>query len=473
MTLDATVPTDVVIVGAGFAGLSSALRLSEAGLSVRVVEAAERVGGRTASGFTADGQWLELGGQWVAERHVRLRALIERFSLRTEPTGTPGRIVSLEGGRRVERETGYDRRSLLARGDREAVDAATAAFARIVDAVDMARPWQTPDAALLDETTFAAWIRSTLPTEAAREYFTTSCEAIFAPDPREVSLLHAAYYFRSGDHIDGLLGIDRSAQEERVVGGASVVCDAIAAHLGDRVITGAPVRGIHQGDDGVRVETRDGAFHRADRVIVTLAPAMADRLEYTPLLPSARDQLSQRLHAIAVVKLSLVYDRPFWREDGLSGEAVVDEGPIRVILDNTPRGYEGGVLVAFIEGADKIEHGLNTADQRRDAFVDLARRLFGDIAAHPREYLERDWAMQEFARGCYGGHFAPGTWLAYGPALTAPIGRLHWAGTETAAEWTGYMEGAIASGYRAADEVLAAIGRPADDDLPTTEEERS
>lgn len=458
--------TDVIVVGAGFAGLSAALHLTDSGVSVRVVEAAGRVGGRTASGVTADGQWLELGGQWVAEPHVRLRALIERFGLRTEATGAPGRLVSLEDGRRVEREPGHDRRHLLAADDRDAVDAAATAFARIVDAVDMAAPWLTPDAAALDETTFAAWIRGALPTPAAREYFTTSCEAIFAPDPREVSLLHAAYYFRSGNHLAGLLGIERTAQEERVVGGASVLADAIAELLGDRVIVGAPVRGIRQSARGVEVETRDGTTHRAEQVIVTLPPPLAARLDYAPILPSARDQLTQRLHAISVVKLYLVYDRPFWREAGLSGEAIVDEGPIRVVLDNAPAGCEQGILVAFIEGADKIEHRLDAADQRRDAFVALACRLFGEAAAHPREYLERDWTMQEFARGCYSGHFAPATWTTYGPALTAPVGRIHWAGTETSAEWTGYMEGAIASGHRAATDVLTARG----DAAPNREE---
>lgn len=449
-------PTDVVVIGAGFAGLSAALSLADAGRSVRVIEAAARVGGRTAGGFTADGQWLELGGQWVAEAHTALRALIARFGLATEPTGHPGRLVSLAGGVRRELNAN-DRRETLTHVDREAVAAVAATFAAIVESVDMTAPWRTPDAALLDEITFAAWIRAQLPSESARTYFVASCDAIFAPDPLEVSLLHAAYYFRGGDHLAGLFGGDRESQEERVVGGASVVCDAIAAHLGDRVIVGAPVRGIRHHSAGVEVILRDGEVIRADHAIVTLPPALASRLDYEPVLPSARDQLTQRMHAIATVKMYLVYDHPFWRDAGLSGEAVVDDGPIRVVLDNTPADYPGGLLVAFIEGADKLGVGLADSASRRAAFIDLAARLFGDLARTPVEYLERDWAAEEFARGCYGGHLAPGTWVGYGAALTAPVGRIHWAGTETSAEWTGYMEGAIRSGNRAAAEVLESL----------------
>lgn len=240
-------------------------------------------------------------------------------------------------------------------------------------------------------------------------------------------------------------------------GGASTLCEAMADHLGERVRLKTPVRTIHTTPTGVELVARDGTRVTSRRVIVTLPPPLAARLEYDPPLPSARDQLTQRMHTISVVKVYLVFDRPFWRDTGLSGEAVLDDGPVRVILDNTPEGYGGGVLVGFIEGADKREWGLDSPDARRAAFTTAATRAFGSDAARAVEYLERDWTMEEFARGCYAGHFSPGTWTSYGPALVAPIGPIHWAGTETSPEWTGYMEGAIRSGRRAAEEVLAAL----------------
>lgn len=448
---------DVAVVGAGFGGLAAALALHDAGVDVRVLEAAAHVGGRTAGGRTHDGQWLELGGQWVAAAHEAMLSLIERFGLRTESTDRAGSRVVIAGGTRSALLPGEQESIDLSAAQQADVDSAAADFGAIVESVDMISPWLTAGAAELDETTFAAWIRSALPDEASRRHFITRCEAIFAPDPRDVSLLHAAYYFGSGDHLAGFLGLDRDAQERRVTGGASVVCEAMADHLGARVHLRAAVRTVRTTKSGVELATRDGMRIHARRVIVSVPPPLAARIEYEPPLPSARDQLTQRMHTISVVKVYLVFERPFWREAGLSGEAVLDDGPVRVILDNTPEGYSGGLLVGFIEGADKRECGLDSPDVRRAAFTVAAVRAFGPAAADAVEYLERDWTMEEFARGCYAGHLAPGTWTAYGPALTAPIGPIHWAGTETSPEWTGYMEGAIRSGRAAAQEVLTVL----------------
>ena len=152
----------------------------------------------------------------------------------------------------------------------------------------------------------------------------------------------------------------------------------------------------------------------------------------------------------SVIKMYLTYDRPFWREGGLNGQVASDEGPIKVTFDNTPPGYARGVILGFIEGNDAREWAHRTADERRQAFVDCLVRYFGQEASHPLEYLERDWMAEEFSRGCYGAHFAPGVWTAYGPALTEPIGPIHWAGTECSPVWNGYMEGAVRSGEAAA-----------------------
>jgi len=367
-----------------------------------------------------------------------------------------GRIVSLQGGIRLELDPS-DLTSTLSPAEQADVDRTAREFSAIIEGVHLEAPWRSRDSELLDEQTFAAWIRANTTSERARIAFTTRCEAIFAPDPLEVSLLHAAYYFKSGNHIGGLLGLAREAQTDRVTGGASVVCDSIAAHLGARVVTGEPVRRVSWGDDRVTVTSRSGRTWTARQSIITLPPPLAARLEYEPIMPAARDQLTQRLHSISVVKLYLVFGTPFWREAGLSGEAVIDEGPIKVVLDNTPHGYDQGVLVSFIEGHDKVRWDLDSPSARREAFADIAQRLFGDAASHPIEYLERDWTTAEFSRGCYSAHLAPGTWTNYGPALTAPVGPIHWAGTETATEWTGYMEGAVRSGERAAAEVLGLL----------------
>ncbi|MCV7229358.1 flavin monoamine oxidase family protein [Mycolicibacterium komossense] len=438
---------DVIVVGAGLAGLTAAHALVDLGATVQVLEAADRVGGRTRGGFTADGQWLELGGQWVSDEHTALRALVDRFGLQLVDAATSGRVVHVHDGRVVEAQA-------LAQNHIE-LDSATAQFTALVEAVDMEQPWRTPDAAVLDEQTFAGWIRTVVPDAAARAQFTAACAALFVPDPTEVSLLHAAFYFRSTGLIGALRGIDRQAQEWRIDGGPSALCDRMAAGLGDVVRLNAPVHKLAH-NDGVLAVTDDGSRYTARHAIVTTAPPMAARIRYDPILPSDRDQLSQRLHSIAVVKIYLVYARPFWRDAGLSGEAVIEGGPIPVVMDNTPPGYAGGVLVGFIEGADSLKWGLRSAAERQQVFVETAMTVFGEQAANPVEYLEYDWSMNEFTRGCYSGHFPPGAWTSYGSALTAPVGAIHWAGTETAREWTGYMEGAVRSGERAARDVMAS-----------------
>lgn len=432
---------DVIVVGAGLAGLTAAWALVDAGATVQVLEASDRVGGRTRGGFTADGQWLELGGQWVSAEHTSLRGLVERFGLQLLDAVSPGRVVHVHDGQVA--------------AEQHEVDTAITQFATIAESVDMGEPWHTPDAALLDEQTFAGWIRTALPNAAARAQFTAACAALFIPDPVEVSVLHAAFYFRSTGLVGALRGIDRQAQEWRIEGGPSALCERMAADLGKAVRLNAPVRKLLR-NDGITAMCGDGFRRTARAAIVTAAPPMSARISYDPILPSARDQLSQRLHSIAVVKMYLVYDRPFWRDAGLSGEAVLDSGPIPVIMDNTTPGYSGGVLVAFIEGADSLTWQLHTPDARRTVLVETAVRVFGDKAADPVEYLEFDWSMDEFTRGCYSGHFPPGAWTSYGAALTAPVGAIHWAGTETSRAWTGYMEGAVRSGQRAAAEVLAA-----------------
>ncbi|HMX66764.1 MAG TPA: FAD-dependent oxidoreductase, partial [Microthrixaceae bacterium] len=232
--------------------------------------------------------------------------------------------------------------------------------------------------------------------------------------------------------------------------------------LGDRVRTGHPVRRIESGPTGVTVRTvaadgTDGEAFHAQRAIVTLPPTLAGRLDYAPALPSWRDQLTQRLPAGSVIKVHAVYDEPFWRADGLNGQAASDRGPVKVVFDNSPPGGGPGILVGFMEGTDGRHFARRSPVERRNATVECFARFFGDRARHPIEYIERDWMAEPFSRGCYGAHFTPGVWTGFGHALRTPIGAIHWAGAECSPVWNGYMEGAVRSGEATAREVLAAL----------------
>jgi monoamine oxidase len=282
---------------------------------------------------------------------------------------------------------------------------------------------------------------------------------VFSTESADLSLLHALFYAHSGTDLESLLSVDRGAQQDRIVGGTAQISQRLADDLGDRVHLGVPVRRIEQDEHGVTVHTRDGATWSGERVIVTLPPTLAGRLEYAPALPSWRDQLTQRLPAGSVIKVYAVYDRPFWREQGLTGQAASDTGPVKVTFDNSPPSGSPGILVGLLEANDGRIWARRSPDERRDAVVECFARYFGDEARQPLEYLERDWMAEEFSRGCYGAHFTPGVWTAFGSALREPVGRIHWAGAECSPVWNGYMEGAVRSGARAAADVVA-LGDP-------------
>jgi monoamine oxidase len=200
---------------------------------------------------------------------------------------------------------------------------------------------------------------------------------------------------------------------------------------------------------------------RARRAVVAIPPTLAGRLDYSPALPPLRDQLLQRIPMGTVIKVQCVYDTPFWRAAGLAGQATSDTGPVRITFDNSPpdasESKGPGVLMGFIEAADgRRALGWSRA-QRREAVVESFARYFGAKARAPVAYVEKSWAAEEWTRGCYAGYFPPGVWTDFGHVLRAPVGRIHWAGTETATVWNGYMDGAVRSGERVAGEVAARL----------------
>jgi monoamine oxidase len=445
----------VVVVGAGLAGLAAARRLAAEGRDVVVLEARDRVGGRTEGHVLGDGTPIELGGQWIGPTQNRMYDLVEELGLEHFRThNDDGELLLDLGGKqsRVSSRRGATPRlgafalADLARG--------LARFDRLANRVSLTEPWATTDAEALDGQTFETWIRRNLRTPTGRAYFRVVCEAVFSAESTDVSLLHALFYTHSGTDLETLISTDRGAQQDRIVGGSIRIAEAMAASLGWRVRLGDPVRTVAQDRAGVTVTTRSGEAVAGSHVIVTLPPTLAGRLEYDPPLPSWRDQLTQRLPAGSVIKTYAVYDEPFWRAAGLNGQVVSDTGPVKVTFDTSPPSGTPGVLMGFVEAGDGRRLARRTPEERREAVLDCFVRYFGDRAAHPREFVERDWMAEEFTRGCYGAHFTPGVWTHYGHALREPVGRVHWAGAECSPVWNGYMEGAVRSGEDAASAVL-------------------
>lgn len=444
----------VVVVGAGLAGLACARSLTGSGHEVMVLEARDRVGGRIENG-TVLGHPLELGGTWIGEGHVRMHELVADLGLRTFRThNDDGQLlVELDGKRStVQPHKGaVPRLSPLALAD---LAQGLARFGRLARRVDLDRPWRTPKARSLDGQTFHSWVHRNLRTASGRAYFEIACEAVFAADTTDMSLLHALFYARANADLETLLAVDRGAQQDRVVGGSALVADRMAEQLGDAVRLKAEVRQVHLDEPAVTL--RDGERVTADRIVVALPPTLAGRLDYLPALPSWRDQLTQRTPAGSVVKTFAAYPRPFWRDDGLNGQVASDRGPVKVTFDVSPPGGEVGVLLGFVEGGEARRWVRLTSAERRRTVIECFVRYFGPDAADPVEYLEKDWSAEAHTRGCYGAHFAPGVWTAYGEALREPVGPVHWAGAEYATAWNGYMEGAVRSGEHTAAAVASS-----------------
>ena len=407
-----------------------------------MLEARDRVGGRTLNEPLGDGQVVEVGGQWIGPTQDRLAALAEAVGVDTYPTYHAGEnLVEFGGGvRRYSGDTPRIAPHVLAD-----ILQAQVKLERMSKRIPLDAPWEAPNAERLDSQTFWSWMRRNVYTRGGRTMLEIAIEAVWAAEPADVSLLHVLFYTRSGSGLASLLGTEGGAQQDRFVGGSQLIAIRVAEALGDSVVLESPVRRIEHGAGGVTVHA-DGVVARGRRAIVAVPPALAGRIAYDPPLPGLRDQLTQRMPQGTVIKCMAIYDRPFWREQGLSGQGISEAGPARITFDNTPPSGSPGVLLGFLEGAAARDYGARPAAERRDAVVGGFARLFGERAGRPERFVERVWADEEWTRGCYGCYMPPGGWMMFGRALREPVGPLHWAGAETSTVWNGYMDGADRTG---------------------------
>jgi monoamine oxidase len=323
--------------------------------------------------------------------------------------------------------------------------------------VSLDEPWTGKRARSWDARTVGAWIDTQAPTETAHLLLGAVVRGLMTSDPSEVSLLDFLYLVRSAGNLNSLLAVEGGYQQDRISGGAQAIADRMARELGDTLHLSAPVAAIAQDSEGATVESATRTVH-ARRVIVTAPPMLAARIRFEPALPPNRAQLLDRMPAGATIKFLAVYEDAFWRSDGLSGQSVALKSPIELTLDASPENGNPGILAAFAFGPPARKLAGLTPDARRTLVLAAMRSRFGARAQDPIYYEETDWEREEWTRGCYFAHLAPGVWTQYGHVLRAPTGRVHWAGTETATVSHGTIDGAIRSGDRVAREVLALSG---------------
>lgn len=442
---------DVCVIGAGFAGLTAALRLKQAGRSVVLLEARDRVGGRTFTVTEPDGFWVDRGGAWIGPGQDAVYSLMREFDVGSYKQYVDGEAMMVVDGKQYR----YKGTIPLTMSPWAAVNmgAVFLELGRLSKTIPLDAPWTARNADKLDHTTLAGWLGKRTLSAPAHKLLEAALAGCHSSAASEVSMLFVLYQMASGGGPEFLLGVENAAEDSRPVGGMGAIYRPMVAELGDALQLGQPVRRIVQDDSGVTVHA-DGTTVRSRRVIVAVPISIAGHIDYEPMLPVDRAMLHQRMPNGAVHKFNIVYDEPFWRGKGLTGQTFAPDSPATLTIDASTDQPRPGVMCVISEGPHARTLTRMSEDERRRTVLSALIERFGAEAGSPMEYVHQDWSRERFSGGGMLSHAPTGVLTEFGPALREPCGRIHWAGTESSAVMCGWVDGAIRSGERAASEVM-------------------
>jgi monoamine oxidase len=438
---------DVIVVGAGVAGLKAAHELIAAGRSVIVLEANARVGGRLKRVESA-GRVGDVGGQWVGVGHDVLLGEARRLGIETYAQYETGQTILQLLGKTMKFTGAVPKMPLLSLIE---LGLLQRRWERDMKTLPTDEPWNAPHAEEWDGQTLESWIVSNIRTNAAREFARLVPRGAWAAEARQVSYLWFLDALRNAGGLDYFMAVKGGALDAKFKGGMQQIAQRMGDELGGQLMLGTPVEKIVQDSDGTRVITPKGEF-TARFVIVAVPPGPAARIQYEPHLPASRDALQQRMPMGAIIKIIVSYAAPFWRELGYSGQIATSDDTLGIVMDDA-RETGPATLLCFIEGAHAVQYSARGKDERKKAVIASLVKFFGANAADVIAYEDNDWLIEPYIHG-YVGHMPPGTMTRFGHALREPCGRIHWASTETATQWAGYIEGGLLSGIRAAREVV-------------------
>ncbi|MBL7849563.1 MAG: flavin monoamine oxidase family protein [Cyclobacteriaceae bacterium] len=443
--------THTVIIGAGFSGLAAARILKQHGRPFILLEARDRLGGRTYTRRFEDGKYVDLGGQWIGPTQDRMYALARENGVEWYPTYNQGENI-LDLNNRIRSYTG-----LIPRMDLPSlinIDQVLRRLESMAKSIPLDSPWKASKARAWDSISLATFVRKNCFTRNCYKVVRAGLETVYACELNEVSLLHALFYIRSGTSLNTLLSIENGAQQHRIKGGMQHLAEKIGEPFQEETRLNHVVNKIITTSEGMLVEGH-GFSITAKNVILALPPSVVRDIRFEPGLPLFKTQALDKLSMGIVGKVIGVYETPFWRAYGFSGQVVADDhGPFQTLFDSSPADGSYGVLLAFCIANRARNFFAKPEVERQVLALEWFSKYFGEQAANALKYIDYSWATDAWSRGCYAGIYPTGAWTNFRGALAKSTGQIYWAGTETSDVWYGYIEGAVRAGERAALETI-------------------
>lgn len=441
-----TKQVDVIIIGAGFSGISAGLHLKKNNISSLILEARTRVGGRTKTDYLANGTQIDIGGQWIGPTQDRMYELVKEYNVETFPTQLFGEEQYLFNGKLQTHEPDY-------------VSNLYNKLDELAKTVNLEHPEETEHAEEFDRITFATWLDQNADSpEVARLVGRILAGGLLSVDAGEISLLQMLLYIASGQGIQSLISAKGGAQQDRLIGGPQSLAIKMLEDYGvENVFMGHSVSKIDYTNETVKVYAGDSIFY-SKKVIIAAPPSVVSRkITFEPELPILKQKMLQNMIPGSASKYHVVYDKPFWREEGICGRSNTSQGYIVETVDNSLPNAEQGIITFFVYGNDSIKIKSVSPEKRKEILLEELAVLYGSKALQPVDFIEYDWDEKVYTGGCFTGHFPPFGILKYGEQLRKTVGPLHFAGTETSTIWTGYFEGAVRAGEREAQRIVEVL----------------